>query len=402
MENIPTCLIEVYKKIPLVIGITILFLGVGIQPAIADVVKEPYKPLSKGNTLYVGGTGPGNYTKIQDAIDDSVDGNTVFVYAYSSPYYERLKVNKSINLIGEDKNLTFIDGNRTNGDTINVIADNVTITGFTIQHSGKQKGDSGIKLNSNNNNVEDNIIRENGWIMYYYKQGGLYINEGSHNTIINNTIINNREAGIYLHYSDNNIIKDNAIYENTALGIISNASSYNIITHNDVYENFCGMTFWPYSTYNIIEENNVNDHLGCGIAFKMYSDHNIIRYNRFINNLEWSIMLGFGPTKHNIVEYNLISGTTGGQQNWFEGSGLVLSIAFKNKIRYNNFIGNKHDVYLENSVLNLWNKNYWDIYKGFGIKIIRGHFAKLYTYHPEKKISWINIDWLPAKEPYDI
>ena len=33
-----------------------------------------------GDTLYVGGDGPNNYTTIQSAIDDAVDGNTVFVY----------------------------------------------------------------------------------------------------------------------------------------------------------------------------------------------------------------------------------------------------------------------------------------------------------------------------------
>jgi parallel beta-helix repeat protein len=356
----------------------------------------------RDDTLYVGGNGPDNYTKIQDAIDNATDGDTIFVYDDSSPYFEKLVIHKSIHLEGEDKNATIIDGNRTDGDVINVIADDVTIIGFTIQHSGKQKGDSGIKIHSNNNIVKDNIIRENGWKRYYYEQGGLYLNEGSNNAIINNTIINNRETGIYLHHSENNIIQNNTIYENTALGLIYNASSHNQIVQNEVYENYCGMTFWPYSTYNTIEKNHIHDHPGCGIAFKMYSNHNIIRYNRIVNNLEWGIMLGFGPIKHTIVEYNLISGTTGGAQNWFGGSGLVLSIAFYNTIKYNNFLENKNDIYLENSLFNHWNQNYWDRYIGFGVKIILGHFAKLYTYHPELKIPWINIDWHPASEPYDI
>jgi len=33
-----------------------------------------------GNTLYVGGSGPNNYTRIQDAIDYASDWDTVFVY----------------------------------------------------------------------------------------------------------------------------------------------------------------------------------------------------------------------------------------------------------------------------------------------------------------------------------
>ena len=41
---------------------------------------------SFGNTLYVGGSGPKNYSTIQEAINDASDGDTVFVYDDSSPY----------------------------------------------------------------------------------------------------------------------------------------------------------------------------------------------------------------------------------------------------------------------------------------------------------------------------
>ncbi|MCD6299474.1 MAG: hypothetical protein J7L93_02555, partial [Thermoplasmata archaeon] len=35
---------------------------------------------SGGNTLYVGGGGPGNYTSIGDAISAAENGDTIFVY----------------------------------------------------------------------------------------------------------------------------------------------------------------------------------------------------------------------------------------------------------------------------------------------------------------------------------
>jgi len=41
-----------------------------------------------GSTLYVGGSGPNNYTSIQDAINDASDGDTIYVYDDSSPYHE--------------------------------------------------------------------------------------------------------------------------------------------------------------------------------------------------------------------------------------------------------------------------------------------------------------------------
>ena len=90
-----------HKNVLTVVGITILFLGMSITPSIAvDTVKKPSMPTFKGNTLYVGGSGEGNYTMIQDAIDNTSDGDTVFVY--NGIYHERIRIYTSINLIGEN------------------------------------------------------------------------------------------------------------------------------------------------------------------------------------------------------------------------------------------------------------------------------------------------------------
>jgi len=53
-----------YKS--LVFVVIVLFLVMSITPSVA--IDNPIKPISSGNTLYVGGSGPGNYTKIQDAV----------------------------------------------------------------------------------------------------------------------------------------------------------------------------------------------------------------------------------------------------------------------------------------------------------------------------------------------
>src|SRR5690606_8797867 len=66
--------------------------------------------LSNGNILYVGGSGPGNYSTIQEAIEASVDDDMVFVFDDSSPYNENLVITTSITLIGENKNTTIING----------------------------------------------------------------------------------------------------------------------------------------------------------------------------------------------------------------------------------------------------------------------------------------------------
>ena len=84
-------------------------------------------------TLHVGGTGPDNYTKIQYAIENASNGDTVFVHSYSSPYYENVVIDKSIRLIAEDPAITTIIGNYS-GCTIDVNASNVFIFGFCIKN----------------------------------------------------------------------------------------------------------------------------------------------------------------------------------------------------------------------------------------------------------------------------
>ncbi|MHA2390098.1 MAG: hypothetical protein ACXACW_15360, partial [Candidatus Hodarchaeales archaeon] len=134
----------------IVLGIIFLFVLMNFT-SISGIQINNYqiiKPFGRGDILYVGGSGPNNYTSIQDAIDDAVDGDTVFVYEDSSPYNEPdIIIDKSINLIGEDKYTTVIDGGGS-GDVIFVSADWVNITRFTIQNSGITDMDSGIKSES--------------------------------------------------------------------------------------------------------------------------------------------------------------------------------------------------------------------------------------------------------------
>jgi len=85
---------------------------------------------SLGKMLYVGGDGPGNYTRIQDAVDNASGGS--IIYVYGGTYYENLVVDKSITLTGEDKTTTVIDGNEITY-TVGLFADGVHLSGFTIQ-----------------------------------------------------------------------------------------------------------------------------------------------------------------------------------------------------------------------------------------------------------------------------
>ncbi|MBE3136539.1 MAG: hypothetical protein IMZ43_03980, partial [Thermoplasmata archaeon] len=86
------------KRKGLAVGIILLFIGTCIISTVAQDTEKPL-PASRGNWLYVGGSGSGNYSTIQDAIDNSSNGDTVYVY--NGTYYEHVEIDKSITLIGE-------------------------------------------------------------------------------------------------------------------------------------------------------------------------------------------------------------------------------------------------------------------------------------------------------------
>ena len=112
--------------------------------------------LSNGNILFVGGSEPNNYSSIKAAIHNASDGDTVFVYDDSSPYYENVVIGKSINLIGENKETTIIDG-RNIRETVQV-SGKCDIHDFTITN-----GTDGLRMdyNSANSTIHNNIIRNN-------------------------------------------------------------------------------------------------------------------------------------------------------------------------------------------------------------------------------------------------
>ena len=150
-----------YKKI-LIISIILLFISSSIVPITLGFEEKKHNssftqtvPLITKGILYVGGSGPNNYTSIQSAINDSLEGDTIYVYDDSSPYYEHISIQKSIVLTGENKDTTIIDGNWS-GCVLTITAEATAISGFTIQY-----GFLGINIQSNNNTITDNIIIHN-------------------------------------------------------------------------------------------------------------------------------------------------------------------------------------------------------------------------------------------------
>jgi parallel beta-helix repeat protein len=214
-------------------------------------------PPVKSSTIYIGGTGPGNYSTIQDGINVAIDGDTVYVY--NGTYYENIVVNKKINLTGEDSNITIINGSQT-GNVILVIVDWVNITGFTVMGSGSSSQDSGIGLDSVqncrvfNNNITGNNI-------------GLDIDQSSLINVTGNIVKDNLDEGIIARFSDNVRIEDNNL-SNFGFGIDVGYSFNSIVKGNEMTNDgiiLDGNLVSHFNTHNISSDNLVN---GLPVSFQ--------------------------------------------------------------------------------------------------------------------------------------
>jgi len=161
-----------------------------------------------------------DYVGIQEAINavETKDGHVIYVDA--GTYRENVVVNKSITLKGEDNKTVIIDGGGVANAIVEITADNVRITGFTIENSSKTGSTSACGCLLNNvtgckifqNNIVDN------W-------NGISLNQCSGNLISGNTITLNVNSGVNLQDSLDNNIYGNVI-ANNSYGIRLNFSQY--------------------------------------------------------------------------------------------------------------------------------------------------------------------------------
>jgi len=233
------------------------------------VVRAEFDPV-----LEVGSSS--DYQTIQEAINNASSGDTILVH--QGIYPENVVVNKSVSLIGEVRALTIIDGS-LNGTVVQIRADNVSITGFTIRNSGSGSSDSGIFTDHSNwVNISGNtILNANYGIDLFYSNG---------NSILNNTISFNYNGGIVLSSSSYNLVSDNNISTSFLglYGIQLYSSTYNVVTRNIAFSNFYGI-YLSSASYNIVSGNNVFSNYQVGIDVTFSSFNNTVYHNSFDNTV---------------------------------------------------------------------------------------------------------------------
>jgi len=241
----------------------------------------------EGSLLYVGGSGPGNFSSIQEAVDNATDGDTIIVY--SGVYYENVEITKEISLIGENTTSTIIDGGNEDS-TVTINNGGIFFRSFTVRN-GKYhgiylenshnslildtyiyaNGESGIFCFSCINcSIDDNIIIDN-------KNGITLQGFSRYCTVINNTISNQSNMGIFLKESYENIVKDSYIKYNN-IGIYTLNCNNTIILNNSI----CNNSYYGIeSKQSINNQFNINQIINnkYGIKLSDASSNNIIKGN---------------------------------------------------------------------------------------------------------------------------
>jgi nitrous oxidase accessory protein len=347
--------------------------------------------------LYVGGSGPGNYTRIQDAINNASIGDIIFVY--SGFYQENIVIDRPIQLRGEERNTTIIDGGYQRS-VIVIAADDARVQNVTVQHAKNDIGSAGIEIQTAARVVvTNNTIQENGWFgVWIHSSGsaqiniesnviqdnsyGIYLQKTSQSYITGNTVCDNGE-GIYILGSSGSQITNNTVM-NREIGVHVENCYDMILSENVVINNAHGMYVFNSSEMTL-ERNTIgwNRWYGLWIKDTIYSS---VDENSILRNTDVGLFLESSfdlQVTHNTV--------------WDNDNGIYLKDSAGNIIRYNNLRNFKvNGCFVAHSLVNrrnIWNSNYWERARVFPYPI--GGYIKL----EKVTLSCINIDWTPLHDP---
>jgi parallel beta-helix repeat protein len=236
----------------IIVGILLICIGISFLLTASEMAISEE---SQETILYVDDDGGKQYLTISEALNNASDGDTIYVY--NGTYYGNLSISKSISLIGENKENTIISGTffsvygspnyQHSSNLINVISDNVKISGFTIKNSTWLEAlpsinennisspsmminvGVGIRISSDNITISGNNITQNG-------ESGITVYNGQ-NIIISSNQISGNSQGIYLQRCSNNTIMNNTIKNNTWGVVFLSEASENVFYHNNFINN---------------------------------------------------------------------------------------------------------------------------------------------------------------------
>ena len=348
----------------------------------------------QATTIFV----PDDYDEIQWAVNNASNKDMIIVrdgiYHVNEIVVDKQLTIKSENgsksciIVGND---TFLWADRYNIISycvFKLVADGVTIEGFTITG-----GSEGVCVFSNRNTIKGNdILANRGYGVYIgsygneypgdyddnaviqnnisLNGGGIFVGDGSDNTLISENVIlmNSRDPGINLEEVDYTNIERNIIAQGP-IGIFSAGTAYttmdgNVISGARIY----GLKI-DYSYYNTVVNNEIQSYTG---LFIQEGANNIIYYNNITDGIYGVYLVG---SANNCIYYNNI------MDNFY---GIYLGcLKTGNYIFLNNFINNE----IQNRISCLYKDSIWNTmrpvsykYSGKNFKGYLGNYWDDYQY----------------------
>ena len=252
--------------------------------------------LAEARNITVDSNNGSDFNSIQAAVDAAEEGDSILIH--EGLYLENVRIQKGINLIGENQENTTIDGG-DNEATIYVNAyENtskytINIIGLTIKNGNR----SGIKLDESYYvNISENIFHNNVRGIWLY---------GCRNITIDSNQFYDNGVGIHLDNKNTFPTQDSIIRSNeirggngtSGTGIYCSGNK-NVFVNNTLIE--CTKN-WLTGNNNIFEDNEIIDHTEVGLYI---GGTHIVNNNMFINNGIKSDYIGW----KSIIENNTING----------------------------------------------------------------------------------------------
>jgi parallel beta-helix repeat protein len=213
------------------------------------------------------------YASIQEAVDNATEGSTLYVS--SGLYYENLLINKSINLVGENRETAIIDG-MSNGTVVYIGSDNVSVSDFKLEYSGCSCSDYyGVDVGSGRKNIS--IVNNN----IFSDSTGILIRKGQDIVITRNNITHSRDYSIVVEDSIGVQIRGNGVTDNLNQIDVSNSTQI-VIVNNNLLNNGNGIAF-TNSNNNTLAGNVIASNSLYGLYISQ-SDYNVIVRNNLQSN----------------------------------------------------------------------------------------------------------------------
>lgn len=327
-----------------------------------------------------------DFTSIQAAIDNSLPGDIILV----SPgiYNENVDLYvTNVSLMSESGNPedTIIQPVSNSDDTLYVIADGVTISGFNVKgpvsspnarihlngvkycciennqllsNDSNSSPEFGLLLDScSSNELTNNTISGNGTSVFltnssenvlinntaYNSSYGFWVDSSGNNTLNMNNASNSK-VGIYLKASTGNILSNSTLLNNTYSGIYMWGSAGNTLNNSTAENNNVSIVLYN-SSGNLLNRNTVSDN-NYGIWLYSYSNDNKLIDNMASNN---KVGINIKTSNGNMLADNKALNST--------GPGIILWDSVGNMLENNKGFTNGVSVILHNSSKNILANN---------------------------------------------